>query len=137
LTGRRTLNFGGEKVVGLGELVKHKKGEGIIPFERLGFSSAREAMRIHEKLRKTHETYGNLAKAFGVKKEEVTECVLLSENQLEAVALYMVKSGKTRIDKEEFVALLMLVGYALREMKEAMERVMEMVRKTEENKAYL
>jgi len=129
-------------VVGLGELVKHKKGEGIIPFERLGFSSTREAMEIYEKLRKTHRTYGNLANAFGVDREEFAKCVLFSENRLEAVALYMVKKGKAKIDKEELVALLMLTSGFLEEAKKFMEWVMEMAKeemakRMEENRAYL
>jgi hypothetical protein len=131
-----------EKVVGLGELVKHKKGEGTIPFERLGFSSAREAMKIYEKLRKTHRTYGNLSDAFGVDREELAKCVLFSENRLEAVALYMVKKGKDKIGKEELVALLMLTSEFLEEAKKFMERVMEMAKeemekRMEENRAYL
>jgi hypothetical protein len=128
-------------VVGLGELVKHKGGS-TIPFERLGFSSEREVMEIHEKLRKTHRTYGNLADAFGVNREEFIKCVLFSESRLEAVALYMVKKGKTKIDKREFVALLVLIDFVWEMTKELMKQVMEMTRKemtkkAEENKAYL
>ena len=129
-------------MVGLGELVKHKKGEDIIPFERLGFSSVREAMKIYEKLRKTHRTYGNLADAFGVNREEFIKCVLFSESRLEAVALYMVKSGKTKIDKREFIALLVLMAFVWEMTEEFMKHVIEttrkeMTKKADENKAYL